>query len=123
MANTKTRGLWGTRLTENVAEDKDLYVRTTIRELILYLIFLINLCVMSLGMTSSTHFYYTNVLQTLFLDGSSDSGVSFRSMQQMAEFWDFAERKLYDVLLVTNYYRTSYEWSVLGEILQRRSYQ
>ena len=85
------RGLWGTRLTENVAEDKDLYVRTTIRELVLYLIFLVNLCVMSLGMTSSTHFYYTNVLQKLFLEGSADSGVSFQSMQQMAEFWDFAE--------------------------------
>ena len=28
---------------------KDLYVRTTVRELILYLIFLINLCIMSLS--------------------------------------------------------------------------
>ena len=44
-----------------------------------------------LGMTSSTHFYYTNVLQSLFLDGSADSGVSFRGLQQMNDFWDFAE--------------------------------
>ena len=42
-------------------------------------------------MTSSTHFYYTNVLQSLFLDGSADSGVSFRGLQQMNDFWDFAE--------------------------------
>lgn len=98
------RGLWGTRLTENVQDDKDLYVRTTVRELILYLIFLINLCIMSLSMTSSTHFYYTNVLQSLFLDGSADSGVSFRGLQQMNDFWDFAEGPLMDGIYWETFY-------------------
>ena len=64
------RSLWATRLTEDVEGDKDLYVRTTLRELFLYLIFLINICIMTLGNTSTTHFYFTNVLQSLFLTES-----------------------------------------------------
>jgi len=85
--------LWGTRITipAEKKDDKDHYVRTTIRELILYLIFLVNLCCMTLIETSSTHFYYTSVLQSLFLDKAPDSGNSFRGLSTLADFWDFAE--------------------------------
>ena len=38
-----------THKTQFENRSKDLYVRTTVRELILYLIFLINLCIMSLS--------------------------------------------------------------------------
>ncbi|KAL0616354.1 Polycystic kidney disease 2-like 1 protein [Plecturocebus cupreus] len=38
------RGLWGTTLTENTAENRELYVKTTLRELLIYIVFLVDIC-------------------------------------------------------------------------------
>ena len=40
--------LWGTRQTENTEADRELYVRTTIRELVLYIFFIMTLSVCKL---------------------------------------------------------------------------
>ena len=37
-------GLWGTTLTENTAENRELYVKTTLRELLVYVVFLVDIC-------------------------------------------------------------------------------
>ena len=37
-------GLWGTTLTENTAENWELYVKTTLRELLVYVVFLVDIC-------------------------------------------------------------------------------
>lgn len=37
-------GLWGTALTENTAENRELYVKTTLRELLVYVVFLVDIC-------------------------------------------------------------------------------
>lgn len=37
-------GLWGTTLTENTAENRELYVKTTLRELLVYIVFLVDIC-------------------------------------------------------------------------------
>ena len=41
-------GLWGTRQTEDTTADRELYIRTTIRELIIYVFFIVTLCVCEL---------------------------------------------------------------------------
>ncbi|KAJ8359952.1 hypothetical protein SKAU_G00164770 [Synaphobranchus kaupii] len=38
------RGLWGTTLTEDTAENREMFVRTTLRELMVYIIFLMDIC-------------------------------------------------------------------------------
>ncbi|KAG8135252.1 hypothetical protein E2320_008293 [Naja naja] len=38
------RGLWGTTLTENTSENRELYVKTTLRELLVYIVFLVDIC-------------------------------------------------------------------------------
>lgn len=38
-------GLWRTRQTEDTKVDRELHIRTTLRELIIYVIFLIVLCI------------------------------------------------------------------------------
>lgn len=40
------------------------------------------------GMTSSSAYYYTKVMSELFLHTPSNSGVSFRTVSSMADFWD-----------------------------------
>nr|XP_016852422.1 PREDICTED: polycystic kidney disease 2-like 1 protein [Anolis carolinensis] len=76
------RGLWGTTLTENTAEDRELYVKTTLRELLVYIVFLVDICLSlyaqgplldslywakwynnkSLGQNTQSYIYYENLL-------------------------------------------------------------
>uniref|UniRef100_A0A8C3PB03 Polycystin 2 like 1, transient receptor potential cation channel n=1 Tax=Chrysemys picta bellii TaxID=8478 RepID=A0A8C3PB03_CHRPI len=97
-------GLWGTTLTENTAEDRELYVKTTLRELLVYVIFLVDICLLTYGMTSTNAYYYTKVMSDLFLHTPSDSGVSFQSIGSMAEFWGYAQGPLLDSLYWTKWY-------------------
>ncbi|XP_035400369.1 polycystic kidney disease 2-like 1 protein [Cygnus atratus] len=98
------RGLWGTTLTENTAENRELYVKTTLRELLVYIVFLVDICLLTYGMTSSNAYYYTKVMSELFLQTSSDSRVSFQSIGSMADFWVYAQGPLLDNLYWTKWY-------------------
>ncbi|XP_008568826.1 PREDICTED: polycystic kidney disease 2-like 1 protein isoform X2 [Galeopterus variegatus] len=97
-------GLWGTTLTENTAENRELYVKTTLRELVVYIVFLVDICLLTYGMTSSSAYYYTKVMSELFLHTPSDTGVAFRDISSMADFWDFAQGPLLDSLYWTKWY-------------------
>ncbi|CBY18963.1 unnamed protein product [Oikopleura dioica] len=96
------RGLWATRLTEkDLSGNPDKYAKTTIRELILYVIFLANIIIMTLGNTSTTHFFFTNVLQKLFV---SSGPQTWEDLNQMDKFWDYAEKSLVDGLYWEHWY-------------------
>ncbi|OXB75035.1 UNVERIFIED_CONTAM: hypothetical protein H355_001442 [Colinus virginianus] len=97
-------GLWGTTLTENTAENRELYVKTTLRELLVYIVFLVDICLLTYGMTSSSAYYYTKVMSELFLQTSSNSHVSFQSIGSMADFWVYAQGPLLDNLYWTKWY-------------------
>ncbi|XP_055976824.1 polycystin-2-like protein 1 [Sorex fumeus] len=98
------RGLWKTTLTEDTASNRDLRVRTALRELLLYALFLLDICLLTYGMTSSSAYYYTKVMSELFLHSQADSGVSFHTISSMADFWDFAQGPLLDSLYWTKWY-------------------
>ncbi|XP_027384975.1 polycystic kidney disease 2-like 1 protein [Bos indicus x Bos taurus] len=98
------RGLWGTTLTENTAENRELYVKTTLRELLVYVVFLVDICLLTYGMTSSSAYYYTKVMSELFLHTPSDTGISFQAISSMEDFWDFAQGPLLDSLYWTKWY-------------------
>ncbi|XP_051002583.1 polycystic kidney disease 2-like 1 protein [Acomys russatus] len=100
----RIRGLWGTTLTENTAENRELYVKTTLRELVVYIVFLVDVCLLTYGMTSSSAYYYTKVMSELFLHTPSVSGVSFQTIGSMSDFWDFAQGPLLDSLYWTKWY-------------------
>ncbi|XP_065779173.1 polycystin-2-like protein 1 isoform X1 [Muntiacus reevesi] len=98
------RGLWGTTLTENTAENRELYVKTTLRELLVYVVFLVDICLLTYGMTSSSAYYYTKVMSELFLHSPSDTGISFQAISSMEDFWEFAQGPLLDSLYWTKWY-------------------
>ncbi|XP_065058180.1 polycystin-2-like protein 1 [Rhopilema esculentum] len=93
------RGLWRTRHTEDTDTDKEMYVKTTLRELGIYLVFMCVLCILTFGMTSSTMYYFTKVMQDLFV---SEPG--FNDFKKMSDFWSYAEGKLLDGLFWEKYY-------------------
>ncbi|CAG04724.1 unnamed protein product [Tetraodon nigroviridis] len=41
---TFIKGLWSTTLTENTSNNRELFVRTTLRELVVYVFFLVDIC-------------------------------------------------------------------------------
>ncbi|KAJ8393244.1 hypothetical protein AAFF_G00063160 [Aldrovandia affinis] len=98
------RGLWGTTLTENTAENREMFVRTTLRELLVYIVFLLDICLLTYGMTSSNAYYYTKVMTDLFVNTPSESGVKFQSISSMADLWDFTQGPLLDGLYWTKWY-------------------
>jgi len=95
------RGLWKTRLTEDTDEDRELYVKTTLRELAIYVGFITILCILTFGMTSSTMFYFTKVMKDLFVDSASPK---FDSLTTQRAFWDYAEEALVNGLYWENHY-------------------
>eukprot|EP00095_Tigriopus_kingsejongensis_P002369 maker-scaffold579_size130606-snap-gene-0.31 protein:Tk02369 transcript:maker-scaffold579_size130606-snap-gene-0.31-mRNA-1 annotation:"pkd2 " len=82
-------GMWATREMEAI-DDREVFVRTTIRELVVYSIFLVVLCILTFGMTSATMFYYTKVMSNLFESGTTVS--------QVDQFWTFMENDMLDGL-------------------------
>ncbi|XP_030628303.1 polycystic kidney disease 2-like 1 protein [Chanos chanos] len=98
------KGLWGTTLTEDTKENRELFVRTTLRELVVYIVFLVDVCLLTYGMTSSCAYYYTKVMTDLFVNTPSESGVSFQSITNIDDFWTYAQGPLLDGLYWTKWY-------------------
>ncbi|XP_061693168.1 polycystin-2-like protein 1 [Syngnathoides biaculeatus] len=98
------KGLWGTTLTENTSDNRELFVRTTLRELMVYLVFLVDICLLTYGMTSSSTYYYTKAMTDLFVNTAGESGVKFQSISTMGDFWTFAQEPLLDGLYWTKWY-------------------
>uniref|UniRef100_A0A4W3GDS1 Polycystin 2 like 1, transient receptor potential cation channel n=1 Tax=Callorhinchus milii TaxID=7868 RepID=A0A4W3GDS1_CALMI len=98
------RSLWSTKLTENTSNNPELYIKTTLRELLVYIVFLVDICLLTYGMTSSNTFYYTKVMSNLFLSAASDTGVSFQTIGSMADFWSYTQGPLLNGLYWTKWY-------------------
>ncbi|CAM5106911.1 unnamed protein product [Eretmochelys imbricata] len=95
----RLRGLWGTRLMEeNTSRER--YLKSVLRELITYVIFLVVLCVLTYGMVSSSMYYYTRVMSQLFLETplSKMEKTNFKTLSTMEDFWKFTEGPLLDGL-------------------------
>ncbi|XP_041921583.1 polycystic kidney disease 2-like 1 protein isoform X1 [Alosa sapidissima] len=98
------KGIWGTTLTEDTKGNRELYVKTTLRELLVYIVFLVDICLLTYGMTSSSTYYYTKVMTDLFVNTAGDSGVTFQSIGSMADFWTYAQGPLVNGLYWTKWY-------------------
>ncbi|XP_008572478.1 PREDICTED: polycystin-2 [Galeopterus variegatus] len=94
------RGLWGTRLMEESNSNREKYLKSVLRELVTYLLFLIVLCILTYGMMSSNVYYYTRIMSQLFLDTpvSKMEKTNFKTLSSMEDFWKFTEGSLLDGL-------------------------
>ncbi|BFZ03163.1 hypothetical protein BsWGS_06202 [Bradybaena similaris] len=101
------RSLWATRQTEETGSDREMYVKTTLRELIIYIVYLVVLCVITFGMTSTTMYYYTKVMSDLFLDSKEGSDLNFKEVNSVDGFWKYAQGPLLSGLYRENYYNNA----------------
>ncbi|RNA43788.1 polycystic kidney disease 2-like 1 [Brachionus plicatilis] len=93
------RKLWATRQTEDIDKIKhpNRYVKITLRELIIYLIFLIVICIVSFGMIPSTTFTFNNVLVDSFIKSKAEgSDISFADVVHMNEIWTILQGPFLD---------------------------
>ncbi|KAH0510594.1 Polycystin-2 [Microtus ochrogaster] len=94
------RGLWGTRLMEERSTNREKYLKSVLLELVIYLLFLVVLCILTYGMMSSNVYYYTRTLSQLFIDTpvSKTEKANFKTLSSMEDFWKFAEGSFLDGL-------------------------
>uniref|UniRef100_A0A8C1WFA4 Polycystic kidney disease 2-like 1 n=2 Tax=Cyprinus carpio TaxID=7962 RepID=A0A8C1WFA4_CYPCA len=97
-------GLWGTALRKDTKENPELNVKANLKELLIYIVFLVDLCLLTYGMTSSATYYYTKAMTDLFVNLPGDSGISFSSISTMNDVWTYMENPLLDSLYWTKWY-------------------
>ncbi|XP_016313144.1 polycystic kidney disease 2-like 1 protein [Sinocyclocheilus anshuiensis] len=98
------KGLWGTALRKDTKENPELNVKANLKELLIYIVFLVDLCLLTYGMTSSATYYYTKAMTDLFVNLPGDSGISFSSIGTMNDVWTYMEGPLLDSLYWTKWY-------------------
>ncbi|XP_059999659.1 polycystin-2-like protein 2 isoform X4 [Lagenorhynchus albirostris] len=81
-------------------------MRTTLQEVLLYLIFLINLCILTFGMVNPHMYYLNKVMSSLFLDTSvhGEERINFKSIRSITDFWKFMEGPLLEGLYWDSWY-------------------
>ncbi|KAM5169608.1 polycystin-2-like protein 2 isoform 2-T2 [Callospermophilus lateralis] len=85
---------------------KEVEIRTTLQELLLYFIFLINLCILTFGMVNPHMYYLNKVMSSLFLDTSvsGDERTNFKSIRSTTDFWKYMEGPLLEGLYWDSWY-------------------
>uniref|UniRef100_A0A8C6AQ38 Polycystin-2-like protein 2 n=1 Tax=Monodon monoceros TaxID=40151 RepID=A0A8C6AQ38_MONMO len=85
---------------------KEVEMRTTLQEFLLYLIFLINLCILTFGMVNPHMYYLNKVMSSLFLDTSvhGEERINFKSIRSITDFWKFMEGPLLEGLYWDSWY-------------------
>ncbi|XP_043837901.1 polycystic kidney disease 2-like 2 protein [Dromiciops gliroides] len=87
---------------------KELEIRSTLQELLIYIIFLTDLCILTFGMVSTNMYYLNKVIATLFLETSvpGEDRTNFKSISTITEFWKFMEGPLLEGLYCDSWYNT-----------------
>jgi polycystin 2 len=87
--------MWSTRQTQEIdkVNDPDTYVKVTLRELAIYIAFIIVLCILGFGMTSTYLFTFVGTLQSAFLTSQSLSSpyLSLQTVTQMGDIWTYLQ--------------------------------
>lgn len=79
-----------------VGEEREVLVRTTLRELVVYLVYLVILCCVTLSAMSPTMYRYTEIVKSTFESQSE--------IRQISDFWEFMEGEFLDGIYLENWY-------------------
>ncbi|XP_066471167.1 polycystin-2-like protein 2 [Tiliqua scincoides] len=104
-ATLDRRGTYG-GLKPRLTHSRELEMKTTLQELLIYVIFLTDLCILTFGMVSTDMYYLNKIMSNLFLETpiSEKDTTNFVSMSSIADFWKFLEGPLLDGLYWNKWY-------------------
>ncbi|CAG2064213.1 unnamed protein product [Timema podura] len=77
-----------------IGGDSDREIQTTLRELVIYIVFLFVFNMVALGMSSPEAYYFSKIVKMLFVETAAESNVEFKSITQMTEFWSYVENDM-----------------------------
>ncbi len=77
-------------------EEREVIVRTSLRELVIYVVFLVILCIVTLSAMSTTMYRYTLMVKSLFK--------TYQDVRQVQGFWDYMEGDFLDALYWEEWY-------------------
>ncbi|NXH14048.1 PK2L2 protein, partial [Bucco capensis] len=93
---------------QQVSGSRKLVPKAALRDLIIHIVFLIDLCIVTFGMVSTDMYYLNKVMSHLFMEPSSSENRSgFRNIGSRADFWKFAEGPLLDGLYWDKWYNNT----------------
>ncbi|KAA0190384.1 Polycystic kidney disease 2 1 (Predicted) [Fasciolopsis buskii] len=101
------RGFWATRQIENV-KNRRVFIKTTLRELIIYLTFLLLLLLITLLMVNSMTYFYFDSVYDLFVgdytDPNDGSTMKFNSISDLETVWKYLKGQLIQGLYWDTWY-------------------
>ncbi|RNA09297.1 polycystic kidney disease 2-like 1 [Brachionus plicatilis] len=102
-------GIWPVRYRKRAtAGSGELYIKTTIRNLLLYIIFLVILCIIVYGMVGLINFHFSNGMLSLFVDQELENGKTFRNgFVTYDDVWNYMTGPLLDGLHFETWYDLS----------------
>ncbi|CAJ0572436.1 unnamed protein product, partial [Mesorhabditis spiculigera] len=77
-------------------------VNMTIREIVVFLLFLVILCIIAFASTSSNTYYFTSAMQALFVNSQDENGYTFSDVSTMDDVWNYMNDQLVEGLYMTN---------------------
>ncbi|KFV50508.1 Polycystic kidney disease 2-like 2 protein, partial [Tyto alba] len=84
---------------------RELELKTTLRELVIYIVFLTDLCIVTFGMVNMEMYYLNRVMSYVFLENDSEDGSGgFSTIGNKDDFWRYAEGPLLDGLYWDKWY-------------------
>ncbi|XP_013927399.1 PREDICTED: polycystic kidney disease 2-like 2 protein [Thamnophis sirtalis] len=98
-------GKWS-NVKPRLTHSRELEMKTTLQELLIYIIFLTDLCILTFGMVSTDMYYLNRVMANLFLETplSEKDKTIFKTMGSITDFWEFLEGPLLDGLYWNTWY-------------------
>ncbi|XP_072846214.2 polycystin-2-like protein 2 isoform X1 [Pogona vitticeps] len=99
------RGSFGS-MKLRMTHSRELEMKTTLQELLIYIIFLADLCILTFGMVSTDMYYLNKVMSSLFLETplSDTDQTDFTTMSTIVHFWQFLEGPLLNGLFWNTWY-------------------
>ncbi|VDL62075.1 unnamed protein product [Hymenolepis diminuta] len=93
------RKIWTTREMEEGESDRELIIKTTLRELLIYILFVITLVTIAFGMLDSKAFYMTETIRDVLMNTPvKNSELTLGTVNSIDDYWNVLRGPLLDVL-------------------------
>ncbi|KAL5103963.1 Polycystic kidney disease 2-like 1 protein [Taenia crassiceps] len=107
-----THEFWATRETEDVGTDRELTIKTTLRELLIYILFVITLVTIAFGIIDTKAFYMTEAVRGVLMNTPVEDGdLTLASVNSISDYWSV----LMDPLISTLYENKWYNSKLMDE--------
>ncbi|KAL5965302.1 Polycystin-2 [Taenia solium] len=98
---------WATRETEDAGSDRELTIKTTLRELLIYILFVITLVTIAFGILDTKAFYMTEAVRDVLMNTPVEEGdLTLASVNSIDDYWNVLMDPLISTLYENKWYNS-----------------